>query len=91
MTANGPAIILGMLLAAFATDAAKTHRDPAARAEFQRLHPCPANGERRGPCPGYVVDHIRALACGGADTPDNMQWQTVAEGKAKDRWEIHCQ
>ena len=37
--------------------------------------------------PGYVVDHIRPLACGGADAPSNMQWQTIAEGKAKDRWE----
>lgn len=39
-------------------------------------------------CPGYVIDHIKALACGGADAPENMQWQTVAEGKAKDRWEL---
>lgn len=37
--------------------------------------------------PGYVVDHIRPLACGGADTPANMQWQTVAEAKVKDKWE----
>lgn len=36
---------------------------------------------------GYVVDHIVPLACGGSDTPSNMQWQTVAEGKAKDRYE----
>lgn len=37
--------------------------------------------------PGYVVDHIKPLACGGADDTTNMQWQTVAEGKAKDKWE----
>lgn len=37
--------------------------------------------------PGYVVDHIKPLACGGADAPSNMQWQTVAEAKAKDRVE----
>ena len=36
---------------------------------------------------GYVVDHIKPLACGGADEPSNMQWQTVAEAKAKDKWE----
>src|SRR5438445_6780946 len=24
--------------------------------------------------PGYVVDHIKPLACGGADTPGHMQW-----------------
>ena len=43
-------------------------------------------------CPGYVVDHVKALACGGADAPSNMQSQTIAEGKAKDKWErIGCQ
>jgi len=36
---------------------------------------------------GYVVDHIVPLACGGSDTPSNMQWQTVAEAKAKDKVE----
>jgi len=41
--------------------------------------------------PGYVIDHIQPLACGGADTPSNMQWQTVAEAKAKDKTErIGC-
>ena len=37
--------------------------------------------------PGYVIDNIIPLACGGADTPSNMQWQTVAAAKAKDRTE----
>ena len=37
--------------------------------------------------PGYVIDHIVPLACGGADAPTNMQWQTLAEAKAKDRVE----
>ncbi len=36
---------------------------------------------------GYVIDHIVPLACGGADDPSNMQWQTVAAGKAKDKVE----
>jgi hypothetical protein len=36
---------------------------------------------------GYVVDHVRALACGGADAPSNMQWQTIEAAKAKDRVE----
>ena len=27
------------------------------------------------------------IACGGADVPANMQWETIAEGKAKDKWE----
>lgn len=55
---------------------------------FKRLNPCPANGKRSGPCGGYVVDHIMPLACKGADRPINMQWQTIKDGKAKDRWEI---
>src|SRR4029077_16931557 len=37
--------------------------------------------------PGYVIDHIRPLACGGADAPSNMQWQTIAQAKAKDKVE----
>jgi hypothetical protein len=55
--------------------------------QFKREHPCPANGHRKGPCPGYVVDHIIPLACGGKDAPTNMQWQTVEEAKLKDKWE----
>ncbi len=27
------------------------------------------------------------LACGGADTVENMQWQTVADARAEDAWE----
>jgi hypothetical protein len=37
--------------------------------------------------PGYVIDHIMPLACGGADMPSNMQWQTTADAKAKDQHE----
>jgi hypothetical protein len=37
--------------------------------------------------PGYVIDHIKPLACGGADEPSNMQWQTSEAAKAKDRVE----
>ena len=36
---------------------------------------------------GYVIDHVVPLACGGADSPSNMQWQTKAEARAKDKWE----
>jgi len=63
------------------------HRSRAARSDFQRSHPCPATGRTSGACPGYVVDHVKPLACGGADAPSNMQWQTTTEGEAKDKWE----
>jgi hypothetical protein len=68
-----------------------TKRSGAAIAEFKRLNPCPAAGQPSGSCPGYVIDHIQALACGGPDTPENMQWQTTEDAKAKDKWErIGC-
>jgi hypothetical protein len=65
-------------------------RSSSERAAFLQQHPCPATGKMSGRCPGYVVDHVKALECGGADSPSNMQWQTVAAGKAKDRTERLC-
>jgi hypothetical protein len=62
-------------------------RDPHAKEVFRRTHPCPATGKTYGACPGWVVDHVQALKHGGADDPSNMQWQTRAAAKAKDRWE----
>lgn len=62
-------------------------RSHAARTEFKRAHPCPATGQPRGACPGYVVDHVIPLCAGGPDAAHNMQWQTVAEAKVKDRQE----
>jgi hypothetical protein len=47
----------------------------------------PIHWQTFGRLPGYVKDHARPLACGGAASPENMQWQTVAEAKAKDRVE----
>ena len=33
------------------------------------------------------MDHIKALKHGGADSPENLQWESTAEAKAKDRIE----
>jgi hypothetical protein len=79
--------IVVVIAALFLSSAFGTQRDASQRAAFMRYNPCPATHKTKGACPGYVVDHIVALACGGADAPSNMQWQTVAEGKAKDKWE----
>jgi 5-methylcytosine-specific restriction endonuclease McrA len=65
-------------------------RSTTAKNNFKREHPCPATGRSIGSCPGYVIDHINPLECGGADAPFNMQWQTIAEGKAKDKTERNC-
>lgn len=66
---------------------AEYYRSKAALRAFVKQQACPATGKHRLPCPGYVIDHIKALACGGADAPENMQWQTREDAKAKDKWE----
>jgi hypothetical protein len=62
-------------------------RDPRELSAFKKQHPCPATGRTYGSCAGYVVDHVIPLKRGGADRPENMQWQTKAAAAAKDRWE----
>ena len=57
-------------------------RSEAAKREFMKESGYP-NGR-----PGYVIDHIVPLARGGADSPSNMQWQTIEEAKAKDKVEL---
>lgn len=84
-----PALLsLALALAFTVTPAqARIKRSQSAKVEFKLQHPCPATGARKGPCKGYVIDHIKPLACGGPDRPENMAWQTVADAKAKDKWE----
>lgn len=59
----------------------RLQRSEEAKREFMRR-----SGHPHG-WPGHVVDHVVPLACGGSDSPSNMQWQTTAEAKAKDRTE----
>ena len=65
----------------------KIKRSAEVKSAFKRSHPCPSTGKSSGACPGYVVDHVKPLKRGGADAPENMQWQTKADAKAKDKWE----
>lgn len=66
---------------------ARTKGSQTAKMEFKQEHPCaPATGAHKGPCKGYVIDHINPLACGGPDAPSNMQRHTVTDAKAKDKW-----
>lgn len=83
------ALVFAACLAVACTPAgaSRHHRSHSAKAAFARQHPCPSTGKPIPHCPGYVIDHIDPLECGGPDAPSNMQWQTIADGKAKDRWE----
>lgn len=65
----------------------KIARSSEEKAAFKKSRPCPSTGKSSGACPGYVVDHVVPLKRGGADRPDNMQWQTTAAAKAKDKTE----
>jgi hypothetical protein len=78
---------LSLLVALAAVAADRAPRSPAAKAAFQRENPCPSTGQRRGACPGYVIDHVDPLCNGGADDSSNMQWQTVEAAKVKDHAE----
>ena len=66
---------------------AEYHRSQKAKAIFKYSHPCPSTGRNSGSCPGYIIDHIKPLSCGGEDVPNNMQWQNKVEAKEKDKWE----
>lgn len=68
-------------------DTGRIKRSPAARNEFKRQQPCPSTGRSTGACPGYVIDHVVPLKRGGEDAPENMQWQTIEDAKAKDKIE----
>jgi hypothetical protein len=64
----------------------RTRNGRIARSEEAKRQFMRQTGYPRGR-PGYVIDHVRPLACGGADSPSNMQWQTLSDAKAKDKVE----
>jgi hypothetical protein len=66
---------------------AREHRSASVNREFQLTHPCPATERTSGACPDYIKDQIVPLACGGPDAVSNLQWQTIGDEKAKDKWE----
>ena len=82
-------LIIALLVTTLAD--ARLARSYSAKAAFARIEACPSTGLHKPPCAGYVIDHVKPLACGGGDVESNMQWQTIADGKAKDKWErIGC-
>jgi hypothetical protein len=65
------------------------HRNRSVLTHFQQLNPCPSTGLTYGSCPGYIKDHIVPLCLTGesGDSIENLQWQTIQDGKVKDKWE----
>jgi hypothetical protein len=67
--------------------AATNVRSQKVKDAFAKLHPCPSTGLRKASCPGFIIDDIEALDCGGKDVVSNKQWQTLAASREKDKWE----
>lgn len=67
-----------------------TQRGWRAPYEFRKANPCPSTGKTTGACPGWRIDHMVSLRCGGPDTPENLWWLTVEEHKAKLKPEAQC-
>lgn len=51
-----------------------TLRSSRVIAAFKAVWACPATGKHGGACPGWAIDHIVPLDCGGVDAVWNMQW-----------------
>jgi hypothetical protein len=83
----GLAVAVAVCVVLPTSSAAKELGSTSVKREFQLTHPCPATGRTSGACPGYVKDHVVPLACGGPDAVSNLQWQTIRDAKAKDKWE----
>ena len=75
-----------LLIAAllFSTLAEAAPRSSAVRLSFARHNACPATGQFKTSCPGYVIDHVIPLCAGGPDTTANMQWQEYRASLVKD-------
>lgn len=72
-------------------------RSAAVLRDFRRVHACPATGLTTGACPGWALDHVVPLVCGGCDAVSNLQWlplalKSCAGTLCKDRWEqrVYC-
>lgn len=74
-------LILLVFLSLITFNVVASCRSSSVKKQFDRI-----NGYTKGRI-GYVVDHICPLVCGGLDDVKNMQYQTVLEGKKKDKWE----
>jgi len=75
----------------------KIKRSRSVVAAFRARYACPSTGRHEGACPGWSVDHVIPLTCGGLDSVSNMQYlpNAIKSGPGtlpKDRWErrVYC-
>lgn len=69
-----------------------TERSKAVIRRFKQLYACPSTKKNSGNCPGWAIDHVIPLACGGKDAVYNMQWlpnsiKSASGSDRKDRFE----
>ena len=53
---------------------------------FAKEHPCPSTGKSSSSCPGWQINHVIPLACGGCDSVSNMDWMPKKIKTCKDSW-----
>lgn len=76
---------IAIAAATIAQEPTPRHRAPIAA--FRKANPCPSTGLTTGKCVGFVVDHLRPLCFGGADSVENLAWQEIQESYKKDAFE----
>jgi len=81
------ALVVALALALPLAAQGEYKRSKAVLRAFVNQQACPATGQHRLPCPGWQIDHITPLKCGGPDAPENLQWLTVDAHKEKTRRE----
>jgi len=64
-----------------------TLRSVAVMNAFKKAHACPSTGKNAGACPGWVMDHVIPLDCGGCDAIGNLQWLPTEMWRMKSKWE----
>jgi hypothetical protein len=78
------AVILSLL---FSVNASASTRHTAQANAFRKANACPVTNKIQARCPGWVVNHIEPLACGGTDVPANMEWEQRAPSYKRDAFE----
>lgn len=82
-----PSLILAVALILSTPAHAEYTRGKKVLREFVKQQACPATGLHRLPCPGWQIDHVIPLKCLGLDEPENLQWLTAEDHKAKTKRE----